>query len=240
MCRTFKSTNLDPGGFAEFVRLSADHVEHVTFPIGDDVSFGHAAMIEPLACILRNLRRIDVQEGDTVVVVGLGFIGLMTALALREQGATVLGLDIDTARVRGALKQGFEHCYTGKDGRTEKIIAQLSDGRGADALISTAGGPDLLSKRLSWVRDGGVINVFAGFGGKGKATFDLDEVYHRELTVLSSYSPALEDLAEAHRLITEKRIDVSVFVQDTFPLEQFDEALRRVRGREILKAVMLP
>ncbi len=241
MCREFKRTNLDPGGFAEYVRVSARHVEHVAFKIPAKLSFTHATMIEPLACILRNIRRIDAREGDTVVVVGLGFIGLLSSLALKRIGATVIGIDIDHVRVRLANKLGIQHAYTGKDGGgIPRLITQLTHNRGADALISTAGPSSLIPPRFEWVRDGGVINIFAGYTSQPKAQINLDTVYHRELTILSSYSPQIQDLEEAHRIIVNEEIDVSLFARDTFGLEEFEEALRQIRGREIVKAILLP
>ncbi|PCI34209.1 MAG: alcohol dehydrogenase [Elusimicrobia bacterium] len=241
MCREFKRTNLDPGGFAEYVRISANHVKHVAFKLPARVPFTHATMIEPLACVLRNIRRINSQEGDTVVVVGMGFIGLLTSLALKRIGVTVIGLDIDHIRVRLANKLGIDHAYTGKDGGgIPRLISQLTFNRGADALISTAGPSSLIAPRLEWIRDGGIMNIFAGYTSLPKANINLDTVYHRELTLLSSYSPQVQDLEEAHRIIVKEEIDVSLFARDTFGLEEFDEALRQVRGREIVKAILLP
>ncbi|MDE2290960.1 MAG: alcohol dehydrogenase catalytic domain-containing protein [Elusimicrobia bacterium] len=240
MCREFKQTNLDPGGFAEYVRVSARHVENVMFKVPAKVSASQAALTEPLACCLRNIRRLGLGEGDTAVVVGLGFIGLLTSLALKRLGVTVVGLDTDPSRVKLALKLGLVHAYTGRENRTEAVISQLSQGRGADALVVTAGPAALVPQRLAWVRDGGVVNLFAGFNKQPPAHLDLDQLYHREITLLSSYSPALEDLREAHRLICSGELDVSPFVKSTFGLDRFDEALRQVRGREIVKAMLLP
>lgn len=240
MCREFKQTNLDPGGFSQFVRVSARHVEHVMFKIPKKISFAKATMIEPLSCCVRNIRRLNLQEGDCAVITGLGFIGLMTAQLLQRIGVTILGVDLDPGRVKFAQKHGIEHAYTGQDGGTLQIIHSLTESRGADALILTAGPAAMIPERLDWVRDGGTINIFAGFHKNPQARLDLDKIYHRELTILSSYSPTLEDLKEAHRLITSGEINVGPFAADTFPMERFDEALRQVRGREIYKAIMLP
>ncbi len=240
MCREFKRTNLDPGGFSEFVRISARHVEHVALKLPASLPFTHATMIEPLSCVLRNLRRIGARQDDTVVVVGLGFIGLLTALALKRIGATVVGIDIDHMRVRAANKLGIHHAYTGKDGSVQSLVGRLTQNRGADALISTAGPSSMIPQRFEWVRDGGVLNVFAGYATQPKASIDLDALYHRELSIISSYSPQIEDLREAHRIVVAGEIDLSLFARDSFGLEDFAEALRRVRGREILKAILLP
>lgn len=240
MCREFKQTNLDPGGFSQLVRVSARHVEHVTFKIPKKLSAAKASLTEPLSCCLRNKRRLGLLEGDCAVVVGLGFIGLVTARLLREDGVEVVGLDIDPGRVKFAQKHGVAHAYTGREGRMKDIIDSLTEGRGADALLFTAGPASLVPERISWIRDGGVLNIFAGFASDPSARINLDEIYRRELTLLSSYSPTLQDLREAHRLIVEGGIDLTPFSNDTFPMDRFDEALRQVRGREIYKAILLP
>lgn len=240
MCREFKMTNLDPGGFSEYVRVSSRHVENVMFKVPAKVPLAQAALTEPLACCLRNARRLGLGEGDTAVVVGLGFIGMLTSLILARRGVGVLGLDLDPARVRLANKLGLKHAYTGRENRTEALLSELTQNRGADALIVTAGPAALVSQRLPWVRDGGLVNLFAGFPKQAPPHVDLNQIYHRELTLMSSYSPALEDLKEAHRMICAGELDLSPFVKSQFGLDRFDEALRQVRGRETIKAMMLP
>ena len=72
------------------------------------------------------------------------------------------------------------------------------------------------------------------------AAIDINALYHRELTVFSGYSSEGKDLLEALRLLSGGRIDVSPYLADIFPLQRFDEALRRFRSREILKAILMP
>lgn len=240
MCREFKRTNLDPGGFAQFVRVSERHLAHTTLKIPAKLGFAAASQTEPLACCLRNARRLGLEKGDLAVIIGLGSIGLMTAQVLALRGVTVAAADLDPQRVRIAQKAGIEHAYTGKDGRLEETLRSLSDYRGADALIFTAGTPQLVAQRLAWLRDGGTLNVFASFHPEPNARLDLNELYRRELRVLASYSPAVEDLREALRLIASGEIAMEPHASCAFPMERFQEALRRARGREILKAILLP
>jgi len=240
MCRDFKRTNLDPGGFAEFTRVSARHLEHAVLKIPPKLGFETASQTEPLACCLRNLRRLNLGPGDTAVVVGLGAIGLMTCQLLIRRGALAVGFDLDPQRVRIAQKVGVSHAYTGKDGRSEELVMSLSERRGADALIFTTGTPALVSERLGWVRDGGTVNIFGGFHPESRASIDLNAVYLRELTLNSSYSPAPEDLREALRLISSGEFDIGPHTGSTYPLDRFEEAVRQVRGREALKAILLP
>src|SRR6185369_15088736 len=93
MCAAFKASNLDPGGFAEYVRVPAANVRHATFRVPAHVSDEAASFVEPLACCLRAVRRARVLPGDTAVVVGLGSIGCLFVQLLKRAGAAVVGAD---------------------------------------------------------------------------------------------------------------------------------------------------
>lgn len=240
MCAEFKRTNLDPGGFSEFARVSARHVANTMLKLPKRLDASTASQTEPLACCIRNAKRLGLGDGDLAVVIGLGSIGLMMAQVLRTRGVTVVGFDLQPARVRQAQKLGLEHAYTGKEGREEELLRSLSGRRGADALIFTAGTPSLITERLGWLRDGGTVNVFASFHPDPTLRLDLNAVYHRELTLLASYSATPADLREALALIEADKIDLDPYIRHTFSLDRFPEALRQARGREILKAILLP
>lgn len=237
MCRQFKSTNIEPGGFAEFVRVPALHARHAAFRVHDDMDPIAATQTEPLACVLRNVKRLGAQKGDVVGVVGLGAIGQMTAQLLSFFGALPIGLDRDPGRVKlfSRWGQGFDEPEAfGEAGR------RASDGRGFDAVVYSAGGPALVARSLGWLRDGGAINVFASFHPDPTLALDLNQVYHRELSVVSSYSPSLADLKEAFDLIASRRFNPLSLSPVTFPLPAFDDAVRAVKSRKILKAVLVP
>ncbi|HET7341223.1 MAG TPA: alcohol dehydrogenase catalytic domain-containing protein, partial [Methylomirabilota bacterium] len=93
MCRAFKASNLDPGGFAEYVRVPAANVRHATFRVPEHLGDEEASFVEPLACCLRAVERARVEPGDTAVVVGLGSIGCLFTQLLARAGAAVVGCD---------------------------------------------------------------------------------------------------------------------------------------------------
>lgn len=237
MCREFKNTNVDPGGFAEFVRLSPAHVRRTLFKLPPRLDPVSACLMEPLACVIRNLRRIGVRKGDAVGVVGLGSIGMMTSQALRLARAEPWGLEADPRRLESAGRLGLK--AAGPEGFAAAVM-EATQGRGLDAVILTAGPADLAARSLGWLRDGGTLSLFAGYPKDGRAALDLDAVYHRELTVLSTYSSSPEYLKSALGLLARGKFDAAAIAAPAFPLENFGEAVRRVRGREILKAVLTP
>lgn len=236
MCRQFKATNIDPGGFAEFVRVPALHARHTMLNIPDGLDLVAASQTEPLACCLRNVKRLGLSAGDTAGIVGLGAIGILTAQLLKLRGVEVRGIDIDAARSQ-ALKP-WGKGYTDPSLFRKELNAQ-TQGRGLDALIFTAGTAALVSERLSWIRDGGTLNIFASFHPPC-AELDLNEIYHRELGVISSYSPSLEDLRQSLDLIASGAVSLKPLGMRTFALEEFGEAERSVRSRRIMKAVLAP
>ena len=92
MCRAFKESNLDPGGFAEFVRVPAPNVRHATFHVPDHLTDEEATFVEPLACCLRAVERAGVRVGDIAVVIGLGSIGCLFVQS-PQAGAEGVGSD---------------------------------------------------------------------------------------------------------------------------------------------------
>ena len=105
MCRHFKRVNLDPGGFAELVRVPAPNVEHAAFRLPAEMTEETASFTEPLACCLRAVKRSRVAAGDTALVVGLGSIGCLLAQLLALDGVQVLASDL--LEDRRALGRGM-------------------------------------------------------------------------------------------------------------------------------------
>ena len=237
MCRQFKATNIEPGGFAEFVRVPALHARHTTFRVHDDMDPIAASQTEPLACVLRNVKRLGAEKGDVVGVVGLGAIGQMTGQLLSLLGATPVGLDLDAERVKLFSRWGRGFADAEAFAQAGRLA---SGGRGFDAVVYSAGSPALVARSLDWLRDGGAINVFASFHPDPTLPLDLNQVYRRELSVVSSYSPSLADLKEAFDLIASRRFDPLALSPAKFPLSAFGDAVAAVKSRKVLKAVLVP
>ena len=222
MCRQFKATNLLPGGFAERLALSSGHLKHTAFKIPDHISDAEASCMEPLACVLKAVRRSTQnrhRHEGVVVITGLGFIGLLSAQVYQQLGYTVRGLDLNPNRLALAKTQGWV------DEEVSETPAQ------ADIVFLTVTTPATVTQALSLVRDGGTLVLFAG----GNAAVDMNELYFREISVVPSYSPALEDLREAARLVFEGRINVKPLLSHTLPLREINRAFELYRSGEALK-----
>lgn len=230
MCRAFKASNLDPGGFAEYVRVPAENVRHVTFRVPAGMPDAVASFTEPLGCCVRAIRRAAVEAGDTVVVAGLGAMGGLLLQLARRRGARVVGIDPLPARRALAESLGAEAGVAPEEAGA--ALAGPSEERGADMVVLTAGAPALVRAALGWVRDGGAVHLFVG---EGEASLPLGEIYKRELTLTATYSSSPADLAEAFDLIRNGAIRVAELCSHRVPLERLAEAVGLMERHEALK-----
>jgi L-iditol 2-dehydrogenase len=237
MCRLFKESNLDPGGFAEFVRVPLANVRHATFGIPRHVSDEEASFVEPLACCLRAVKRARVHVEDTVVVVGLGSIGCLFVQLFKRAGAFVAGVDLLSARAALGLRLGAD--AAGGPVAVAAATRQASAGRGADHIIVTGGGASVLPWAAETVRDGGTLHVFAG--GEGESLpVPLTTLYARELTLMPTYSSSPAELGEAFDLIVRGEVRTAGLVSHRLPFTDLAEAVALTRRHEALKVYLTP
>ena len=240
MCRQFKATNLDPGGFAEFVRVPATHAKNVAFRIPPGVAEKEAAFMEPLGCCIRAVKRAGIQRSDIIILVGLGSIGILLFQLIHHAGAECIGIDLDPRRRQFAKGLGLRAAFAGTEPEFKDHLVKTTDRRGADGVLLTAGDPALIPTALTWLRDGGTCTIFASLHPESNVQLDWNQLYYRELNIVSSYSASPIDLKEGLELLGEGVVRVGNLTHNTFTLEQFDDAVSAIENRTILKAIMTP
>lgn len=222
MCRHFKATNFIPGGFAQFLTLTREHLQHTTFPIPVTISDAEASCVEPLACVVQAVERGGNFINGSVAVIGLGFIGLMASQLYKQQGYQVYGLDLSQERLDLAVSQGW----------IEPNFTQSTD-LNVDLVFLTVVTPKTLSQALKLVRDGGTIVLFTS--AAAGTMLDPSQLYFREINIVSSYSPSLSALQRSAHLIFNRQIDLSPLLTHERSLFQIQEAVALYRSGQALK-----
>jgi len=239
MCPQFKATNLLPGGFAERLALSEGHLQNTVFKIPPHTSDAEASCVEPLACVLKAVRRSPKLQNGTVAITGLGFIGMLAAQAYQRLGYRVIGLDLDADRLQLAQQQNWVNEALDARCVGDEFTAS------ADIVFLTLTSEPTIRQALSLLRDGGTIVLFAGpqprqNKSEKDASLPSDELYFREISVIPSYSPALQDLREAARMIFDGDISVKPLITHTLPLAQIAHAFELYQSGQALKVFITP
>lgn len=224
MCEHFKSTNIRPGGFSEYVYLSEEHLKNVAHLKPEKLSDIEASFYEPLGCIVRAVKRANLLKGDKALVVGLGSIGILTAQALKAYGYDVLGCDLLKERIDLLKSFGIEACD----------VRELGDDYKADGIFMTSGADKAIGTALKYVRNGGKILVFSSTPSDLSA-YPNNEIYYRELTVMGSYSPAPVDLKDSLALLKEGKVKVKG-ISTVYNLDNIQKAFDDTMANKIMKA----
>ncbi len=236
MCPVFRASNIAPSGFAEFVRVPADLVQQTTLRLPDHLSDEEASFTEPLACCVRAVQRSALQPGDTVVVVGLGSIGLQMAQAVKAltEDVQVIGLDVLEERLALGQALGVDRALHPGTPDLKARITEWTDGQGVDVAILTAGGTPALIQAIDLLCPGGLLNVFAWPPGL-VAPVPLEKLYHREMTLTTSYSSSPADLRISLELLSSGKVRVDGLISHRLHFEQFHEGVELVRKQQALK-----
>lgn len=238
MCSTFKTSGFDPGGFAEYVRLSERHVRHTTFRLPDEVSFTEAVFVEPLSCCLRGLARAGVRQDDVVWIIGAGSIGLLLAGAALARHAKVVISDLLDERLALARAMGVGFTVNPRKEKVGDLIQMVSDGRGADTVIPTVLTPGLVKEAIASLRDGGTLLLFAGTPNMAEVPLNLYQLWRREINLVSSYSPDPVSLNDAYSLIVQRVVRVEGIVSHQMPLEEIGKGIELAANGKALKVII--
>lgn len=222
MCEHFKSTNIIPGGFSEFVYLSEEHLENVAHIKPKNLTEVEASFYEPLGCIVRAVKRANLLDGDEVLVVGLGSIGILTAQALKAYGMNVTGCDLLPERIKFLNELGID-----------AVDVRELDGK-FDGIFMTSGADKAIDTALRYVRNGGKILVFSSTPSELTA-YANNEIYYRELTVMGSYSPSPEDLKDSLEMLCSGAVNVKG-ISTEYELTDVQKAFDDTMSNRIMKA----
>ena len=227
-CDTLHQGNYDPGGYSEFVRVPKINVDFGIYVLPDNVSYAQATMIEPLACAVRAVRLLDVQPGQTVLILGGGISGLLNVTLAKLKGARVVVTDINEYRLSQAMAFGAD----------QAIDARQNIDLVAEKVIICTGAYQALEQAFRSVDKKGSILLFA-VPNKDIAV-PIPDFWRRELTLFSSYGAAPADLEEALSLIASGKVDVKRTITHTFPFRQIQQAFNVVvEAKDSLKVILV-
>ncbi len=235
------------GAYAEYMRIPARIVENNTLLVPDSVPLEHAALTEPLACVVQGSNETGGQPGDTMIVIGAGPIGLMFIHVAHLRGLRVIAVVKRDDQVAAARRFGASEVVQITPGvDTVKAVRALTgDGRGADAVVEAVASPSTWEAAVAMVRKGGVVNFF---GGPPKGTIvglDTNRLHYGDITLKASFHHTPAACAAAFALVCSGKFRCADFITRTAGLNDIPAVFARMMTRSAdniadIKTAVLP
>ncbi len=229
-CATYKkvgcTAGFEPsgGGFAEYVRVMDWIVEHGTVRISDGVSFEQASFVEPVNTCMKGIEALRLRRGETVLTIGQGPIGIILSILARRAGARLITSDLYAERLRIGSSFGLDLTIDASNTNVIERVRELTEGRGADAVILAVGANSLIRTAMDAARPGGRILLFAQTQ-HGEAVVDPAAICVDEKSLVGSYSASVDLQEESVRFVMSQEMDLERLVSHRFPLAESPQAL---------------
>lgn len=241
LCDQFHKTNIEPGGFVEYFKVSESSLQSDTLKLPEGISFEEATLIEPTGCCFRALMKTDIQPGDSVVVIGAGTTGIIhIALSKLFLAGKVFATDLYDSRLEIAENFGADFAINPSKEDPSKAVKSETDERGADIVIVTAPSVAAYETGLTLCRKGGKLCIFAPTKPSDYIRINPKELFFSEVQVIPSYSTSHIETRVALELIKSGKLKLGDLITDRFGLEKTAEAFRvAMENKNSLKVIVL-
>jgi L-iditol 2-dehydrogenase len=230
------------GAYAEYIRIPSRIVERNMYEMPPQVSYQDAALVEPLACVLRGLDETSIRSGDTVAVIGLGPIGLMFVRLAKAYGARVIAIGRRKTQLNHAAKMGADELLISTDASvTVGQVRDLTSGRGADIAIEAVGHPDVWEMAVRLLRRGGTVNFFGGCPNDSRISLDTSLMHYSEISCKASFHHTPAHIRKALDFVSRGVITARDFVNRVEPLTNLLEVMQHLMSHNgHMKTAIIP
>ncbi len=226
-CDTWKNSHIIPGGVSEYILVPRINLEHDTIHLPENMSYEDGALIEPVACVIKGLKRARIRRDDTVLVIGLGVMGMINIMTAGHLGAgRIIGADMLKYRLDKAREFGADDVVDVSGIELFEGLREATRGEMADVVIVGPNSADAMMQGLRCVSPGGQVLFFTPAKPGERLEIDPNILYFNDINIITSYSCGPSDTADACELIGKGIVSAEKIVTHRFPLEKTEEAFR--------------
>jgi L-iditol 2-dehydrogenase len=239
LCQDLQFIN---GAYAEFIKIPERIVRQNLLILPDNLGFHEAALVEPLACVLRGIEETGILEGETVAVIGMGPVGLMFVQMLKSIGVTVISVGKRSGQLSLAAEMGADYVVDSTTTNAVEEVRKVTNGRrGADIVIEAVGSTETWQQAMGMVRRGGTINLFGGCPSGTHIPLDTTLIHYSEITIKASFHHTPRHIREALEVIRRGRIRAHMLITGEERLTSLGNVLERLLHRNgDLKIAIIP
>jgi L-iditol 2-dehydrogenase len=240
LCEDLQFNN---GAYAEYIRIPERIVAKNTLIVPESLPLEHAALTEPLACVVRGLEETGARRGDSVVVIGAGPIGLMFMHVAQLSGMEVIAVVKRDEQIASAVTFGASHVVqtTAVADAVAAVRGLTPNHRGVDVAIEAVAVPITWQWAVDMVRRGGTVNFFGGCAAGTKVEIDTDRLHYNDITLKASFHHTPAACRRAFDLLASGRFKCSEYITGRAQLSELETVLRRLNGRSNdIKTAIIP
>lgn len=237
-CATWRASNIQPGGMAEFFRVSATN-QRDSLKLPDAIDDVNGVLIEPAACVVKSLRRSGLKPGESILVIGLGIMGMMHVRIARHLGAgTIIGADLVETRTQRALELGADLGLVVSGDDLVAKVADVTNGAMADVVIVGPGSGKVIRAGIAAAGKGATVVQFTATPPGEEMAVQPHDLYFNETRLIPSYSCGPDDTRQAFELVGRGVLNAKELVTHRFPLARINDAFAQAQQPESLKVVV--
>jgi len=231
---------IDNGAFAQYIKLPA----RILYKLPDSLSYITGAFIEVTACCLHGIDLSRIKQGDSVLLIGAGMVGLLLLELIKLQGPSqiivsepsqIIVSECISERRKLAKAQGADFVIDPIRTAPVNEIKEITSGQGADVVIEAVGSSQTTEQAIQMAKKGGIVNIFGVADIKAFSQIKPFDIYFRELTVVGTYAVTLDTFNRATKLLASGRLDIDYLLTEEFPLCELEKAILMMEKKEGLK-----
>lgn len=239
LCESVMSTKI-LGAYAEYIEIPRHIVEQNCYRKPADISYASAAFLEPLSCVVHSLEFADIPADSTVLVMGDGGFGLLHAALLARMGMRAILAGRRQERLRIGRAFGASETIDARNEDVAQRVRELTEGRGADALIECTGREEVWEAAPMMVRRGGIVSFFGGLPSTARVSFLAARMHYDEVHLVSPFHFTPRAVRRAYELLASREIDPAPLISGCVPLDRITEVFERLDAGEGIKFAIQP
>ncbi|HIJ59534.1 MAG TPA: zinc-binding dehydrogenase [Nitrospirae bacterium] len=239
-CQTWKDSKIIPGGISEYILVPEINLKNDTLLLPQQISYEDGAMIEPIACVVKSLKRANIQKGDNVVIIGLGIMGQIHVMLAKYYGASrVICIDKIPFRINKALEIGADAVIDYSKLDANKVLNEITKGRMAQVVIVCPNNLTAMESAFDLISPGGSVVFFSPADPKDYLKLPINELYFKDISIINSYSCGPNDTKEALELIVKGVIKPERLITHRFTIDDTAKAYSLViEAKDSLKVMI--
>lgn len=233
--------NIFLGAYSEFAKVPTQIVRRNMFIKPKNLSFTQSAFLEPVSCVMNGIRNLNVMEGDSVLIIGDGAIGLIFTLAIKKffnVNLIVAGKYDD--RLKMASELGADEVINVNKTRLFDKLKDITYGIGPNLVIECTGKPEVWQESVDLVARGGEVILFGGPPSGTKISFDAVKIHYDQITIKGIFHFTSNDVRNAYDFLNDNSNELIKIISGEYTLTQLPEVFEHLANRNGIKYEIRP